>query len=122
MTLSREEREDRQVVLDQMLVQLDLVERELRCLGWWRDDTEPPPPADDGKMFAGLSFPHWLQYKFLPHARSAARADELPTSSQVGLMAMRQYDYHSTVSEALPLVGLLNEFDRLFERARFGIH
>jgi hypothetical protein len=38
-------------------------------------------------------------------------------SSQVGLMAMRQYDYHSIVREALPLVNLLHDFDRLVERA-----
>ncbi len=104
-----------------MLAQLDRVERELRRLGWWTDDSEPPHPPENGTLFSGLSFPHWLQFEFLPHARSAAQTDELPTSSQVGLMAMRQYDFHSTVSEALPLMGMLQEFDRLFERARSGI-
>ena len=112
---------DRQAIVNELLAQLDLIEGELRRLGWWRDAAEPPQPPDANRMFAGLTFPHWLQYVFLPNARSAVHTDTLPASSQVGLMAMRQYDYHSTVPEALPLVDLLHTFDRLVERAGTGI-
>jgi uncharacterized protein YqcC (DUF446 family) len=111
----------RRATLDRMAVQLDLIEAELRRLGWWLDSPEPPSELEPSKLFAGLTFPQWLQYEFLPHARTAIRADALPASSNVGLAAMRQYDYHSTVPEALPLVRLLYQFDDLFSLARHGI-
>jgi hypothetical protein len=41
----------------------------------------------------------------------------LPKDSQVGIMAMRQYDYHSSVPEAHRLVSLLHEFDELVKHA-----
>jgi uncharacterized protein YqcC (DUF446 family) len=107
----------RQALLDAMLVQLDLVETELRRLGWWLDQADPPPERDPSKLYAGLPFPQWLQYEFLPRARSTVRDNSPPTSSMVGVMAMRQYDYHSIVEEALPLVQLLHHFDDLVERA-----
>lgn len=61
------------------------------------------------------SFELWLQCVFLPNARAAARSDHLPIHSQVGLMAMRQYDYHSHVPEAQGLLKLLQDFDELIE-------
>nr|WP_261361997.1 hypothetical protein [Humisphaera borealis] len=39
----------------------------------------------------------------------------MPIHSQVGLMAMRQYDYHSHVPEAQGLLKLLQDFDELIE-------
>jgi uncharacterized protein YqcC (DUF446 family) len=93
----------RQAMLDAILVQLDLVEAELRRLGWWLDQPDPPPERDPSTLYAGLSFPQWLQYEFLPRARLTVGDNSPPTSSMVGVMAMRQYDYHSIVEEALPL-------------------
>ena len=61
------------------------------------------------------SFELWLQCIFLPNARDAAKKGEYPQQSQVGLMAMRQYDYHSHVEEAQNLVSLLNKFDKIVE-------
>ena len=40
---------------------------------------------------------------------------EHPERSQVGLMAMRQYNYHSFIENAQPLLGLLNQFDKIIE-------
>ena len=64
------------------------------------------------------SFELWLQCIFLPNARSAIDTNSLPDDSQVGLMAMRQYDYHSSMPEAQPLVNLLHEFDGLVKHHR----
>ena len=100
-----------------VLQQLDAIEAELRRLGWWSDD----PPDLLAEVRAGTlrtyldapSFELWLQCVFLPNAREAAESEALPSSSQVGLMALRQYDYHSFVPEAQPLLRLLNDFDRI---------
>ncbi len=79
----------------------------MRKIGFWvgAENHKPVSPQ----------FEEWLQNTFLPNARSAARENKLPPKSQVGLMALRQYDYHSTVEEALPLVALLSKFDRMIE-------
>jgi uncharacterized protein YqcC (DUF446 family) len=59
------------------------------------------------------SFELWLQALFLPNARHAVQTDTLPADSDVGGMAMRQYDYHSSIPEAHGLMKLLYEFDDL---------
>jgi len=75
--------------------------------------------ADAGRIRTYLdapSFELWLQCVFLPRAREAVAQDALPRQSRVGLMALRQYDYHQQVPEAAELLRLLNEFDALVER------
>ncbi|MBW3555281.1 MAG: YqcC family protein, partial [Gemmatimonadetes bacterium] len=59
------------------------------------------------------TFELWLQCVFIPNARSAAETNDLPPHSQVGEMARRQYDFHSSVPEAQPLMELLCRFDDL---------
>ncbi len=94
---------------------LDGVEAELRRLDWWQAD---PPPLREQALAGELrsyldapSFELWLQCVFLPNARDMVAADALPPSSSVGVMAMRQYDYHSHVPEAQELLRLLQRFD-----------
>ncbi len=76
------------------LQQLDLIEAEMRCIGYWSDN--PPnlqAQIDAGELISFLdapSFELWLQCVFLPNARSAANERRLPETSQVGRMAMRQ--------------------------------
>jgi uncharacterized protein YqcC (DUF446 family) len=104
---------------DVALAQLDAIEREMKRVGHWAED----PPDLQAEVAAGNvrsfldapSFELWLQCIFLPNARAAARSGALPSQSQVGLMAMRQYDYHSHVEEAQPLLKLLYEFDAIVE-------
>lgn len=48
---------------------------------------------------------------FLPNTRDMVAAETLPPSSSIGVMAMRQYDYHSDVAEAQELLRLLQRFD-----------
>ncbi|HEX4350290.1 MAG TPA: YqcC family protein [Verrucomicrobiae bacterium] len=96
---------------------LDQVEAEMKRIGYWQEN---PPDLRaryaSGELQSYLdapSFELWLQVIFLPNAREAVQTDELPSGSQVGTMALRQYDYHSSVPEAGDLVRLLNEFDDL---------
>lgn len=100
-----------------LLQKLDQVEAELRRLGYWQ---EHPPDLQArvarGELRSYLdapSFESWLQTIFLPNAREAVATDSLPGDSQVGLMALRQYDYHASVPEAHHLVQLLSEFDEM---------
>lgn len=107
--------------MSSMLTQkLDQIEAEMRRIGYWQGS--PPDLQADlarGELCSYLdapSFESWLQTVFIPNARRAIETDILPAVSQVGLMAMRQYDYHSSVPEAHGLMRLLSEFDDLVSR------
>jgi uncharacterized protein YqcC (DUF446 family) len=96
---------------------LDEIETEMKRIGYWQDN----PPDLQAQVARGElrsyldapSFELWLQALFLPNARHAVATDTLPADSQVGVMAMRQYDYHSVVPKAHGLMKLLYEFDDL---------
>jgi uncharacterized protein YqcC (DUF446 family) len=104
---------------DAVLAQLDAIEREMKRIGYWEEE----PPDLQAEVAAGTirsfldapSFELWLQCIFLANARAAARNGALPSESQVGLMAMRQYDYHSHDEDAQPLLKLLHDFDAIVE-------
>jgi uncharacterized protein YqcC (DUF446 family) len=106
-----------------ILQKLDEIEREMRNTSFWDDslnvdevrDGAARVVAEQGKSPVGtMPFEHWLQAVFIPNARGAAQTGNLPFSSQVSLMAMREYDYHSHIPEAQELLKLLREFDALF--------
>jgi uncharacterized protein YqcC (DUF446 family) len=99
---------------------LDRIEAQMRAIGFWTDN---PPDLiaqyDRGELRSYLDAPTfelWLQCVFIPRARAAIRDNAFPSGSQVGGIAMRQYDYHSYVPEAQELLRLLHEFDRVFEQ------
>jgi len=92
-----------------ILAKLDEVEREMKAIGFWDDG---PAPEESGN-FVEMEFAPWLQWVFLPNARKAAEEDGLPEKSDVGVIALRQYDYHSHVPEAEQLLRLLFAFDKL---------
>jgi uncharacterized protein YqcC (DUF446 family) len=102
-----------------VLAKLDAIEAEMKRISFWSAD--PPDlqaQIQSGELRSYLdapSFELWLQCVFIPNARAAAQANELPNESQVGLMAMRQYDYHDHIPEAQPLLHQLKEFDRIIE-------
>lgn len=104
-----------------ILQQLDAIEIEMKKIGYW--SASPPDlqlqiEAGEIKSYLDVpSFELWLQCIFIPNARTAAKNDSLPSQSDVGLMAMRQYDYHSIIEKALPLVSLLQEFDHLINKS-----
>jgi uncharacterized protein YqcC (DUF446 family) len=99
---------------------IDEIEAEMKRIGYWREN--PPDlqaKAARGELRSYLdapSFEVWLQTIFLPNARNAVQTDTLPADSQVGLMAMRQYDYQFVVPEAHGLMKLLYDFDDLVRR------
>lgn len=95
-----------------VLSALNAIEAELKAIGYW---SENPPDFEVSNFTEAPSFELWLQCVFLPNARAAANKSSYPAKSQVGLMAMRQYDYHSHVPEAQNLIRLLNDFDKLIE-------
>jgi uncharacterized protein YqcC (DUF446 family) len=102
---------------DAVIEKLNQIEAEMRRIGYWQDD---PPDlqalVERGELRSYLdapSFELWLQVIFLPNARRAAEANTLPADSQVGLMALRQYDYHSVLPEAHGLMRRLFEFDEI---------
>jgi uncharacterized protein YqcC (DUF446 family) len=102
-------------------LKLDEIETEMKKMGFWQEDPPDLQAAfSSGKMQSYLdapSFELWLQCIFLPNARRAVQTKSLPRDSQVGVMAIRQYDYHSIVPEAQKLIGLLHEFDRMVKCA-----
>jgi uncharacterized protein YqcC (DUF446 family) len=91
---------------------LDAIEAEMKRIGFWSAD---PPDFEVRDFSEAPSFELWLQCIFLPNARRAALEKKFPRRSEVGLMAMRQYDYHSFVEEAQNLKRLLEEFDAIVE-------
>jgi uncharacterized protein YqcC (DUF446 family) len=95
--------------MDHLLRKLDEVEAEMKAIGYW---SKIALARDEQKTFE-----HWLQFTFLPEARRRIKLRDIPTTSQVGAMAMRQYDYHTYIPEAQRLFVLLSEFDRLIEAA-----
>jgi uncharacterized protein YqcC (DUF446 family) len=96
---------------------LDQIEAEMKRIGYWQEiSPELQAKVDRGELRSYLnapSFELWLQAVFLPNARHAVAINTFPKDSQVGVMAMRQWDYHSYVAEAQDLLRLLSEFDSL---------
>jgi uncharacterized protein YqcC (DUF446 family) len=96
---------------------LDQIEAEMKRIRYWQEN----PPDLRARYLSGElrtyldapSFELWLQTVFLANAREAVLTDTLPADSQVGMMAMRHYDYHTSVPEAHGLMRLLFEFDDL---------
>lgn len=101
---------------------LDAVEAEMKRIGYWSAaPSDLPEQTRSGHLRSFLdapSFELWLQHVFLPNARRAVNDRDLPKDSSVGVMAMRQYDYHSYVPEAQQLAELLYDFDELIKEYR----
>lgn len=91
---------------------LDQIEAEMKRIEYWNPN---PPALKNTDFLAAPSFELWLQSVFIPNARKAVKDEQYIDKSEVGLMAMRQYDYHSYVPEAQNLLKLLFEFDKIME-------
>jgi len=97
---------------EQVLSKLDEIETEMKKIGFWSGN---PPFFEVTSYMEAPSFELWLQCVFIPNAREAAGRGEYPEKSQVGLMAMKQYNYHTFLEEAQKLLCLLNQFDKIIE-------
>ena len=99
-----------------LLGTLDAIEAELKRLGWWTEGAPPMHEGDDFPAFGQglMAFPQWLQWIFLANARAACADLDLPSGSQVGVKAVREFD---GMPEADRLIELLGEFDAQVVRA-----
>lgn len=91
---------------------LDEIETELRRLGWLTPHSAGPAVVDAAFGGASMAFEQWLAQVFLPAARAAIAARDLPSTSQVGVAAVRNFDGQDEMNN---LAALLGEFDRMVE-------
>ena len=91
----------------------DQIEAEIRSIGMWQSRPLQPEQLDFKQAFAmdTMTFSQWLQFIFLPRVREAAAANDFPSSSSVGVQAVREFDGRPDAGQ---LITLLSEFDGLF--------
>ena len=87
---------------------LDRIEAELRRLRYLIGEPAPLQNISSAFGYGQISFEQWLGHVFLPNARAAVAANELPASSHVAGAALRNLD---GVDETDALLGLLSAFD-----------
>lgn len=83
---------------------VDAVEAELRRMGWWRDSAPEPERMQFRQPFGmdTLAFSEWLQFVFVPAARSMVAGERpLPPSSMLAPHAVREYDGQEDETHAL---------------------
>lgn len=92
----------------------DLIEAELRRVGYWQNQPLHPEQMEFKQAFAmdTMTYMQWLQFIFLPRVREAAASNQFPSSSSVGAQAVREFD---GAPDADGLITLLSEFDALFD-------
>ena len=92
----------------------DLIEAEMRRLGYWQNQPLRPEQMQFKQAFAmdTMAFTQWLQFVFLPRVREAAATNQFPSSSRVGTQAIREFDCDPNAGD---LTTLLAEFDGLFD-------
>jgi uncharacterized protein YqcC (DUF446 family) len=96
---------------------IDELETELKRLGRWSDQPLPPEAFENMGPFGSntMAFEQWLQFVLAPRVRDIiASQGQFPSSSQVGVYAIRELD---SAPDAEKLVALLCEFDALFEHS-----
>ena len=92
----------------------DLIEAEMKRIGYWQDTPLRPEQMQFTKAFATdtMTFTQWLQFVFLSRVRDAAAANQFPSSSNIGTQAAREFDGDP---DADNLITLLSKFDALFD-------
>lgn len=98
----------------QVIRYADLIEAELRRIGYWQSEPLRAEQMEFTQAFAmdTMTFVQWLQFVFLPRVREAAAANQFPSGSSVGAQAVREFDGDPNADH---LTSLLSEFDALFE-------
>jgi uncharacterized protein YqcC (DUF446 family) len=93
--------------------QIEKVRAEMRRIGFWRD--APVTPSNGEALFSGRTFEEWLQFEYLVQVEQSL-SDKMQKPAldyKVGLAALRQYDYHSSVPLAMGLLDLLEVLEKL---------
>lgn len=91
---------------------LDEIEAEMRKCGINIPGNTEPQEVRSAFGGAEMAFAQWLAAVFLPAARRAVATKDLPTVSQVGVAAMRNFDGYEEMGD---LVSLLSQFDHAVE-------
>lgn len=88
------------------------IEAELRRLQCWREDPPSFDPARDGPFgMNSMAFEQWLQVVLVPSLRDVAKGTRsMPSSSQVSVHAIREFDGRDDRGE---LLALLQQVDAL---------
>jgi len=92
----------------------ELIEAEMRRIGYWQNQPLRPEQMQFKQAFAmdTMAFTQWLQFIFLPRVREAAASNQFPSGSSVGTQAVREFDGDPNAGN---LTTLLAEFDALFD-------
>jgi uncharacterized protein YqcC (DUF446 family) len=94
---------------------VDVIEAELRRIGRWSEHRPPDAAFVDMGAFGmkTLSPEQWLQFVLVPNVRDIiVQRGAFPRSSAVSVWAFRNFDGDPDADQ---LLGLLGEFDALFE-------
>lgn len=94
--------------------QLQLIEAELRQLGWWTAASPTAQALASEQPFAvdSMAFEEWLQWMFLPRMQQLLESDAaLP--SACGIAPMAEMALAERAFQARALLQVLAEFDRL---------
>ena len=106
--------------LEILVRQLDEIEAEMRHLGLIADPAQPLPEIKSAFGYGQVSFEQWLSGVFLPKARAAIEVDELPSDSQVGVAAMRNFDGDDRMNDLVSLLSAFDQSVRRYARSQAG--
>jgi len=89
------------------------IEVEMHRIGLWQAEPLQLKQYQFSRAFAmdTMTFSQWLQFIFIPRVRDCAASGMFPSTSQVSIQAIREFD---GMPEASHLVILLSEFDQQF--------
>lgn len=91
---------------------LEKIEAELRRLGVFSGQIWPARTVRSAFGLSEMPFEDWLATVFLPRAYEVVESGRWPARSQVGVVAIRNFDGQDEYGR---LIGLLCEFDRIAE-------
>ena len=102
---------------DELKSQLQRIDAEFRRLGLLSGPLGPPQTVRSAFGLSEMPFEDWLMKVFLPRAYEASASGAWPSSSQVGTMALRNFDGQEAYA---PLITLLCDFDQMIVRRSFA--
>lgn len=94
------------------------METELHRLSLWRETPPAPEALSSPSPFCcdTLPFDQWLQWMFIPRMRHVLE-EELPLPRESGILPMAEEALKDLQRDALPLLRLIGDFDRLIGKA-----
>ena len=113
---------DRAIETTVVATHLDAIEAEMKRAGVWQSEPLAPEKMAFQQAFGmdTMAFTEWLQFVFLPRARSLLPTHgPWPTSSMVAVQATREFDGWG---EGGPLLDRLRAFDALFGEPERDFH